>query len=45
MLSALILSRHSYAAMLLAEQQPYQRSVHSGPLVLGADLLKIQRLQ
>jgi hypothetical protein len=31
--------------MLLAEQQPHQRSVHSGPLVLGAALLKYQRLQ
>ena len=33
MLSALILSELSYAAMLLAEQQPHQRFVHSGPLV------------
>ena len=31
--------------MLLAEQLVHQRSVHSGPLVLGADLLKNQRLQ
>ena len=33
MLSAVILSRHSYPAMLLAEQQVDQRSVHPGPLV------------
>src|SRR3989344_2404171 len=45
MLSALIRSRHSYPAMLLAEQPVHQRSVHSGPLVLGASLLKILRLQ
>ena len=38
--SALILSRHSYSAMLLAEQLIHQRSVHPGPLVLGAALLK-----
>jgi hypothetical protein len=45
MLSAVILSRHSYAAMLLAEQQPHQRSVQLGPLVLESNLLKNQRLQ
>ena len=45
MLSEVIHSRHSYTAMLLAEQPSHQRSVHSGPLVLGANLLKYQRLQ
>ncbi len=40
MLSAVILARRSYPAMLLAEQLAHQRSVHSGPLVLGADPLK-----
>ena len=36
MLSAVILSAHSYPAMPLARQQVHQRCVHSGPLVLGA---------
>ena len=40
MLSTLILSRHSYPAMPLAEQLEHHRSVHSGPLVLGAAPLK-----
>ena len=40
MLSALILSQHSYSAMLLAEQQIHQRSVQLGPLVLESDPLK-----
>ena len=40
MLSALILSRRSYSAMLLAEQPIHQRSVHLGPLVLKIDPLK-----
>ena len=40
MLSAFIPSRLSYPAMLLAEQLVHQRSVHPGPLVLGADPLK-----
>ena len=40
MLSALILSVHSYPAMPLAEQLVHQRYVHPGPLVLGADLRK-----
>ena len=40
MLSALILSVHSYSAMLLVEQLIHQRYVHPGPLVLGATLLK-----
>ena len=40
MLSALILSVHSYPAMLLAEQLEHQRYVISGPLVLGNVLLK-----
>ena len=31
--------------MPLAGQQPHQRSVHSGPLVLGATPLNYQRLQ
>ena len=35
MLSAVILSVHSYPAMLLAEQLVHQRYVHPGPLVLG----------
>ncbi len=41
MLSAVIPSRYSYPAMLLAQQQVHQRSVHPGPLVLGATLLNI----
>src|SRR3989344_2667003 len=45
MLSALIRPRHSYPAMLLAEQPVRQRSVHSGPLVLGTSPLKILRLR
>ena len=40
MLSALILSRLSYSAMLLAKQQIDQRSVQHGPLVLVSDPLK-----
>ena len=40
MLSAVIPSRHSYPALPLAEQLVDQRSVHSGPLVLGAGPLK-----
>ncbi len=36
MLSAVILARRSYSAMPLARQLTHQRSVHSGPLVLGA---------
>ena len=39
MLSAVIHSRLSYPAMPLARQLAHQRSVHPGPLVLGADLL------
>ena len=34
MLSALILSRHSYPALLLTEQLEHQRSLIPGPLVL-----------
>ena len=34
MLSAVILSRHSYSALQLALQQIHQRFVHPGPLVL-----------
>ena len=45
MLSEVIHSQHSYSAMPLARQLIHQRSVHSGPLVLEADLLKNQRLQ
>ena len=37
MLSALIPSRRSYSAMLLAEQLIHQRSVQFGPLVLESD--------
>ena len=40
MLSAVIPSELSYPAMPLARQQEHQRFVHSGPLVLGTDLLK-----
>ena len=40
MLSMLILSERSYSAMLLAEQPTHHWFVHSGPLVLGANLLK-----
>jgi hypothetical protein len=39
MLSAVIHPGLSYPAMLLAEQLAHQRSVHPGPLVLGAALL------
>ena len=45
MLSAVIQSRYSYPAMLLAEQLAHQRSVPPSPLVLGRALLKNQRLQ
>ena len=41
MLSAFILSKLSYAAMLLAEQLAHQRFVRPGPLVLGTALLNI----
>ena len=40
MLSALILSGHSYPALLLAEQLAHWRPVVSGPLVLGNHSLK-----
>ena len=40
MLSAFILSEHSYPAMLLAEQLVHQRFVLSNPLVLGEGPLK-----
>src|SRR3989304_4187623 len=40
MLSALIRTRHSYRAVPLAGQPVHQRSVHPGPLVLGAAPLK-----
>ena len=40
MLSAVIHSEHSYPAMPLARQLAHQRSVHPGPLVLGAAPLK-----
>ncbi len=42
MLSAVILSERSYPAMQLASQLEHQGFVHSGPLVLGAALLKSQ---
>ena len=42
MLSALILTQHSYPAMLLAEQLVDQRLVLADPLVLGKRLLKTQ---
>src|ERR1700742_296170 len=40
MLSAVIPSVHSYAALPLARQLLHQRYVHPGPLVLGTDPLK-----
>ena len=40
MLSAVIPSVHSYAALPLARQQLHQRYVHPGPLVLGTNPLK-----
>ena len=40
MLSALILSVHSYSALQLALQQIHQRYVQPGPLVLRSDPLK-----
>ena len=40
MLSALILSKRSYPAMLLMKQLVHQRFVHFGPLVLEADPFK-----
>jgi hypothetical protein len=40
MLSALIPSKRSYSAMLLAKQQIHQRFVQFGPLVLESDPLK-----
>ena len=40
MLSAFIAAGHSHPAMPLAGQLVRQRSVHPGPLVLGAALLK-----
>ena len=40
MLSAVIPAELSYPAMPLAEQLEHHRFVHSGPLVLGKDLLK-----
>src|SRR3712207_6856293 len=40
MLSAFIPSRHSYPAVLLAEQLVHQRLVHPGPLVLRTAPLK-----
>src|SRR5229473_8612216 len=39
MLSAIIPSAHSYAALPLARQLLHQRCVHPGPLVLGTDPL------
>jgi hypothetical protein len=41
MLSALILSVHSYSALRLAPQQIHQRYVQPGPLVLRSDPLKL----
>ena len=38
MLSAVILSRHSYGAVQLVLQPPDQRSVHFGPLVASSPL-------
>src|SRR5207247_10092518 len=39
MLSALILSEHSYPALLLTEQLEHQRFVRPGPLVLRSEPL------
>ena len=44
MLSAVILPKRSYSAVLLAEQQIHQRFVLSGPLVLRKSSLKQRRL-
>ncbi len=41
MLSALLLSRRSYPAVLLAEQLAHQRSSHLGPLVLEMTSLNL----
>ncbi len=41
MLSAFILSKLSYAAMLLAEQQLHQWFVQPGPLVLRSNLFNL----
>ena len=41
MLSALILSEHSYPAMPLARQQEHQRFVQPNPLVLGLEPLNL----
>src|SRR5947199_1253710 len=40
MLSALILSEHSYPALLLTEQLEHQRFVRPGPLVLRSEPIK-----
>src|SRR6266511_967946 len=42
MLSAVIPSVHSYAALRLAPQLLHQRCVHPGPLVLGTAPLKLR---
>ena len=39
--SVVIPSQHSYPAVPMVGQLEHQRLVHSGPLVLGADLLKL----
>ena len=44
MLSAVIVTKHSYPTMLLAEQPVHQRLMDSGPLVLGIRLLKFRAL-
>lgn len=44
MLSAVILPKRSYRAVLLAEQLVHQRFVLSGPLVLRKSSLKQRRL-
>jgi hypothetical protein len=43
--SAVIPTEHSYPAMPLVGQLVHQRFVRSGPLVLGAASLKLQRSQ
>ena len=45
MLSTVILYQHSYSTVLLAEQPIHQRLALSGPLVLGKNPFKQQRLR
>ena len=45
MLSVIILSRRSYATMLLEKQLLHHRSILPGPLVLGINLLNFLNYQ